>query len=187
MTILEAETNWTWSHFLFGLTYSILASLIFLFIVLILFKPIIRISSFLCKESNNENTNQFFYVFKFVNISFFPAHDIKIELHKIKKIPMGNGKFNNSYHRLTLLSQEIFHIPARLYFGKKNDANPHCVTLRTTENINSILSDQFNAIKLRVCLKHGLTGLSKVFEQEYANESEIKDGKFKPGTKFALL
>jgi hypothetical protein len=98
---------------------------------------------------------------------------------------MGAGKFNNEYHKLTLLNGSISHIPGRLPFWGKDDANPHCVTVRSNENISQILSDEANGIMLKVSLKHGLTGLCKVFEQEYANEQDIRIGKFKSGTKFA--
>lgn len=90
--MILVETVWTWSHFLFGLTYAIVASLIFLFIVLFLFKPKIKIAPYLCKVANVGEVP--YYSFKFVNMSFFPAHDVKIELHKIRKIPMGEGKYN---------------------------------------------------------------------------------------------
>ena len=185
MMLLGEYSVWTWGHFFFGLTYAITASLIFLFIVLLLFKPKIRICSFLCKYTTAGNPP--IYIFKFINLSYFPAHEIRVELHKIRKIPMGSGKFNNEYHKLTLLNGEISHIPARVPFWNKNAANPHCVTVRSKENINNILSDDSNAIILKVSLKHGLTGLSKVFEHEYAQEQAIKIGKFKPGTQFAVL
>jgi len=38
-----------------------------------------------------------------------------------------------------------------------------------------------------ICLKHGLTGLSNVFEQDYANTNDIKHSKFKPGPKFDVI
>jgi hypothetical protein len=182
---IEINSVWTWSHFIFGLTYALVASLIFLFIVLLLFKPKIRIANFLCQPGiYNE---EIYYLFKFVNISVFSAHDIKVELHKIRKIPMGGGQFKNEYQKLTLLNGDISHIPGRLPFWKKNMANPHCVTVRTHERLEQILRDASNGISLRVSLKHGLTGLSKVFDQEYGNVEDIKLGKFKPGTKFVVL
>jgi hypothetical protein len=184
MFILNTEPIWTWSHFLFGLTYAIVASLIFLFIVLFFFKPKIRISPFLCRASIN---GEQCYIFKFVNVSRFSAHDITVELHKTRRIPMGGGSVNNEYKKLTLLNAEISHISAKLPFWEKDNASHHCVTVRSKEDVNKILSDESNGIVLRVGLKHGLTGLSKVFEQEYANVEDIKNGKFKPGTKFVAL
>lgn len=184
MILLDSESVWTWNHFFFGLTYAIVASLIFLFIVLLLFKPKIKICPFLCHVNNNGDP---FYQFKFVNHSFFSAHDVKVELSTIRRIPMGGGNYNNEYKDLTLVNGMISHIPGRRIFWVKNMANPHCITVRSYDHINAILADDLNGITLKVSLKHGLTGLSKVFEQEYANEQDIMNGKFKPGTKFETL
>jgi len=184
MVILLTEQIWTWSHFLFGLTYAIVASLIFLFIVLVFFKPKIRVAPFLCKIQTESGL---FYVFKFVNYSYFSAHEIRVQLHQIRKIPMGQGRFNNEYQQLSLLNSEISHIPGRLPLWFKNDANPHCITVRSKDDINKILSEEFNGISLRISLKHGLTGLSKVFDREYANIEDIRNARFSPGRKFATL
>ncbi len=100
---------------------------------------------------------------------------------------MGNGEFNNEYNQLCLLNSEISHIPARTMAWSKNNAHPHCITVRSTEDINTILSDELNGIMFRVSLKHGLTGLSNVFEQEYANIENIRRGKFRPGSKFETI
>jgi hypothetical protein len=96
------------------------------------------------------------------NSSFFPAHDVKIELHKIRKIPMGNGRYNNEREKLKLVNGQVSHLPGRTFFWNRKDTDPHCLTVRSMENIGEILSDQYNGISLQVSLKHGLTGLSKV-------------------------
>jgi hypothetical protein len=176
------ETVWTWSHFLFGVTYATVASLIFLFIVLILFKPKIRIAPFLCKLA--DPGEPVYFSFKFVNRSLFSAHDVKIELYKIRKIPMGRGKYNNEREKLTLVNGQVSHIPGKTFFWNRKDADPHCVTVRSTENIGEILNDVHNGISLQVGLKHGLTGLSKVFDQEFGSGTTIVNGRFKPGPKF---
>lgn len=183
----SSSSHWGtfWGQFQIELIGGIIGSFIFLFVVLFLFKPKIKIATFLTDMVNN--AGQTIYVFKFVNRSFFSAHEIKIELHKMRRIPMGSGNVNYEYYPLTLLSNSISHIPARPPFWKKNLAYPHCITVRSTENLNDILADPYTGIMLRVSLKHGLTGLSKVFEQEYGNQEDIKTGKFKPGTKFEII
>jgi hypothetical protein len=180
--MILAEAVWTWSHFLFGLTYATVASLLFLFVVLLLFKPKIRIAPFLCKVANQGEPE--YYSFKFVNRSIFPAHDVKIELHKIRKIPMGDGKYNNEREKLKLVNGQVSHLPGRTFFWNRKDTDPHCLTVRSIENVGEILSDQYNGISLQVSLKHGLTGLSKVFDQEYGSGTTILNGRFKPGPKF---
>jgi hypothetical protein len=180
--MILVETVWTWSHFLFGLTYAIVASLVFLFIVLFLFKPKIKIAPYLCKVANVGAVP--YYSFKFVNMSFFPAHDVKIELHKIRKIPMGEGKYNNEREKLELVNGQVSHVPGRALFWNRKDTDPHCLTVRSIENIGEILNDPYNGISLQVGLRHGLTGLSKVLDQEYGSGTTIANGRFKPGTKF---
>jgi len=187
------DTSWShsqfwgtfWGQFTIELIGGIIGAFIFLFIVLIFMKPKVKIADFLCRI--NPNGGASFYMFKFVNISFFDAHEIKVELYKIRRIPMGGGDFNNEYKQLTLVNGNISQIPGRLFFWQSNKANPHCVTVRSTEDINTILSDDANGISLRVSLKHGLTGLSNVFEQEYGDVQSIKTAKFKPGTKFGTI
>lgn len=174
-----------WGQLQIELIGGTISAFIFLFIVLWLFKPKIKIAPFLCKETTS--AGNVFYVFKFINKSFFPAHDIKVELHQLRKIPMGNGNFNNEYMKLTLVNSVISHISARTTIFRKDKGHPHCVTIRSTEDINTILTEELHAILLKISLKHGLTGLSNVFEQEYANLEDIKSGKFKPGTKFATI
>ncbi len=161
-----------------------IAALIFLFLVLYFFKPKIRICHFLCKTSVNQQT---VYIFKFVNKSFFSAHDIKVELYKIRKIPMGKGEYNNQHEILNIINGNISHIPRRPFFWQKQLHHPHCIVVRSFDDLNTILAEDANGIILRVSLKHGLTGLSNVFEQEYGNESDIKNGKYKPGTKFGSI
>ncbi|HET6254168.1 MAG TPA: hypothetical protein VFE32_08845 [Puia sp.] len=179
--MLLLESIWTWNHFFFGITYATAASLIFLFVVLIFFKPRIRIAPFAGKIQSNGNS---VYIFKFVNKSYYSAHDAKAELHQIRRIPMGNGKYNNEYQKLSLLNGDIFRIPGKLPIWAKDDAYPHCLIVYSSENLDEILANDSYAVILRVGLKHGLTGLSKVFDQEYA-KTDIRAGKFKPGPKFA--
>lgn len=189
---MDSTATWTsspywgtfWGQFFIELTGGLLGALIFLFIVLFLFKPKIRIAPFLIRI-NSENENPY-YIFKFVNSSFFSAHDLKVELFKIVRIPMGGGESNNAHYKLAISNGDISQLPPRLPFWRNNMAHPHCMVVRTFDDINSILSEELNGILLRVSLKHGLTGLSNVFEQEYANETDIKVGKFRPGKKFAL-
>jgi hypothetical protein len=186
---LFGNATLVWSTFIGQLSMElasrILASFIFLFIVLFCFKPKIRIAGFLCKVQPVGQPH--YYTFKFVNVSYFSAHDVKVELHMLKKIPMGGGEFNNTYTKLSIVNGDISHISGRSIYLKKQAHNPHCIIIRSMEDLHRILSDELSAILLKVSLKHGLTGLAKVFEQEYGNEEDIKKGKFKPGTKFCVI
>lgn len=187
------ETTWStsaywngfWGQFTIELFGGTLGSFIFLFLVLILLKPKVRIAGFLCKV--NITTGKPLYIFKFVNLSFFPAHEVNVELHRIKRISMGNGQINHSYEKLSLNNSFISHIPKRPTFWQRNKSNLHCIIVQSSEDLDATLKDEMQGIVIKVSLKHGLSGLSNVFEYEYGNETDIKTGKFKPGTKFGII
>jgi hypothetical protein len=186
-TILSETVLWDtfWGQIIIELTGGILGSFVFLFLVLIFLKPKIGIAEFLCKV--NSSIGPSLYIFKFVNLSFFSAHEVTIKLHKIRRVPMGNGNINHEYERLQLKNSFISHIPRRPFFWQRNKSNLHCIIVRCGENLNEILRNEMQGITIKVSLKHGLTGLSNVFEYEYGNETDIKIGKFKPGTKFGVI
>ena len=70
--------------------------------------------------------------------------------------------------------------------GRKSKTHPHCLIVRSFDDISSILKEELSGLLLQVSLKHGLTGLSNVLEQEFAHEMDIKSGKFKPGKELVL-
>lgn len=164
---------------------GIIGGLIFLFIVLLAFRPKVSICDFICVSQPDGMQDTYF--FKFVNKSFFAAHDINIELFSVKKIPMGGGSFNQKLDKLELLLSHVSHIRGRPALLTKKLDNRHCLVVRCHVNLNEILRIETNAILFKVSLKHGLTGLAEVFEQEYGNEEDIRKGKFKPGTKFGSV
>lgn len=187
------DTSWSqsphwgtfWGQFQIELVGGTISGCFFLFLALWLFKPKVNMPNFFCHVKLNDNSS--YFSFKFVNMSFFSAHEIKIELHKLRKIPMGSGEFNNEHKQLSLVSSQISHVPSRPFFWIKDKSNAHCFLVRSLENLNDILTEEQSAIVIKISLKHGLTGLSNVFEQEYANIEDIKIGKFKPGTKFGII
>jgi hypothetical protein len=78
-----------------------IGALIFLFIVLLFFRPKLKVSNFICVNQPDGMQNT--YYFKIVNYSKFAAHDINIELFSSRKIPMGGGKFNPKFDKLNLV------------------------------------------------------------------------------------
>lgn len=171
-----------WGQFLIELLGGTIAAFLFLFLVLYTLKPKIKIAPFLGKI---QNPAPGFYIFKFVNKSFFSAHEVKVELYKIRKIPAGGGNHSNEHEKITIINGNITHIPKRpFWWWQKRKDHPHCIVVRSPDNLNEILQDDLNGILLRVSLKHGLTGLAGVYEQEYGNEDDIRNGRFKSGPKF---
>ena len=99
---------------------------------------------------------------------------------------MGGGAFNSKLDNLNLVLKEVSRIPRRPALWKKRIDNRHCLVIRCHEDLEDILSVPTNGLVIQVSLKHGLTGLSEVFEYEYGNSNDIKKGKFKPGTKIEI-
>lgn len=161
---------------------GIVGGLVFLFMVLLVFRPKIKIANFICV--NQPDGMQDTYYFKFVNYSFFSAHDINVELFSVRKIPMGGGNFNQKFERIELLLSHISHIPGRPTWFQKRQDNRHCLVVRCHQNLNKILTPETDAILFKISLKHGLTGLAKVYEREYADVHDIREGRFTSGTKF---
>ena len=56
----------------------------------------------------------------------------------------------------------------------------------TYENISEIIDNERNSIKIQVTLKHGLTGLTKVFSAEYVSTSDIAKGHFAFGNNIKI-
>jgi len=183
MVLIENAPAWTWPHFFFGLTYALVASFLFLFIVLFLFKPKIRISPFLCKYKFSDFDQRDYYFIKIVNISLFSAYDVQVELLQVDWTPAGNNQMNNRYTSLSLVRGSISHIPGyRPSWMRKNA--PYAIRVRTAENIANILEDEYKSVMVQVSLRHGLTGLVRVVSREFASASDVKTSKFKYGLKF---
>lgn len=186
MIILNIDPVWTWDHFLFGLTYAIVASFIFLFLVLIFFKPKILVSPHICKGRLNDTDTTIYYFIKIINISLFSAHDIKIDLELVDKYVAENSQMNTRQTQLTLVCDRGSHIPGyRPSWWRKNA--PYAVRIRSTENLTELLADDHKSIRVKISLRHGLTGLVKVKTKEYTDPSHIKSGRFKYGLNFGIL
>ena len=173
--------GWTCAEAIFNICCSLIASLLFLFVVLFIFKPKIRIAPFICKP-----TDDIPYYFKIVNMSLFIAYDIKVELAEVVKYPIPPGKTNKRQTDLSLVLDNFLYLPPYRPLWFRGTAD-HAVTFRTTENLIKILSDDQKSIEINISLKHGLTGFSKVYKYEYCDISEIKEGRFAYGTKFATI
>lgn len=173
----------TKEQILLSIGCSIIASFLFLFLVLFLFKPKIRLSPFICKSNYNDGADNY-YFFKMINISIFSAYDVSIELLEVDRYPVSNGQMNSRYRDLTLVSNKVSSIPGYLPSWLRKNA-PYAITFRSTENLESLLNNEYKSVMIQITLRHGLTGLVKVCSKEYSNKSDIKNGKFNYGLKFA--
>jgi hypothetical protein len=171
---------------LYSILCSVAASFLFLFLVLLFFKPKIRISPFVCKGKFIEGDCIDYFFIKLVNVSLFSAYDIIIELLEVDRYPTSNGQMNQRFRPLTLVLNHISHIPGyRPSWIRKNA--PYAIRVRTTEDLTNILINDYKSVMVKISLRHGLTGLVKVHSKEYIDTDQIKSGKFNYGLKFGSL
>lgn len=165
---------------------SVGASFIFLFLVLLLFKPKIRISPFVCKGKFIEDDPTNYYFIKLINISIFSAYDVKMELLQVDRYPTGNGQMNCRFTNLSLVLDNISHFSGYRPSWWRRDA-PYAIRVRTKANLEAILTNDYKSVMIKVSLRHGLTGLVKVYSKEYTDINQIKNVKFGYGLKFGDL
>src|SRR5450432_2126843 len=94
---------WSFLQKLFtDIPVKVISSLVFLIVVLICFKPKIKISPFICKPKLPEGEPPYYQI-KIVNKSWFNAFDVKVELHLLEKYSTPpTGMMNIKYETLTM-------------------------------------------------------------------------------------
>lgn len=155
---------------------GVIASFVFIFSLLYILRPSILIAGNICKEKstiNNEERDCF--IFKIVNLSFFEGYDMRVEL--IKSVLYGKEKERHT--RITPLSLLQNNISVVSPYRKKDDKANYAMRFRSIEDLHGILNDSREPIvKLRVTLKHGVSGLSNVFTQEFVANDLKTSGTF---------
>jgi hypothetical protein len=186
MTLFLDESIWTWSHFLFGITYAFTTSVIFLFVVLVFFRPKIEISPFICKQVNNlDKETDYFYVFKIINKSYFSAFDVQLECFKTSLYRGTSGGINVRFKNIELKINSFKHIPP-FQKNKEGRTSPHCMLFRTNEKLSDLLINQDVGLRIQVTLRHGLSGLATFYVKDFT-PSSIKEGEFAFGNKVEVL
>lgn len=122
-----------------------------------------------------------------MNTSIFSGNDVKAELNVLERYPTPpTGMMNTRTSSLKLKSDYICSIePARAKWIRR-EAN-HCVRFRTDENLEEIVNSEFKSVEFQIYLRHGLTGLVRVFKQEYSDISLIKNAKHAYGPRFDVV
>lgn len=171
---------------LLNIFYNLLASGMFIFLLLFFLRPKIKIAPHICKQRDVfDETNRDCYLFKVVNLSWFSAYDVSVDLSYVRRYPVKDG-INSRLFPLSLKVDKLNFMPSfRPKWLKRNNGD-YAFLFRTYDDLNTLLQDQQKSIFLQVTLRHGLTGLAKVFTIEYVGESDIKTGTFAHGKKFNI-
>ena len=174
-------------EFLANLIVEIIGGLLFLFIILILLRPRVEISPEIAKHNDPFDANKrMCWVFKIVNKSFFSAFDVQVELMEKITYPAHPYGQNVRMFPLTLKVNSIPHVaPFRPSWFKK-DYSDYALRFRTYDDLDVVLNDPTKSLQLKVTLKHGLTGLGKVYSKQYVGPA-IKSGQFVIGSKFEVV
>lgn len=170
---------------LFSLVIGVLSSFIFIFLLLYLMRPRIKISPNIC-YLRMEPDNEYYYVFKIVNKSLFYAFDINIKLVKKEPYMVNKGqKINRRIKEINTSSKHLNHLPRS---RKKIGYGDHAYLIRTKHDIRSDIENKDVSVKLSVGSKHGLSNLARVVTQDFLYVDVIKiDKEFRFGTSLDVV
>ncbi len=174
--------------FLISTISSLLVSFIFLWFVLHKLRPIIKISSHVCRrpekyDNNGIEDNRNKYSFKIVNKSIYDTFDINVELLLLTPINHTGAKSNLASRHLSVRTSNMTHISR--FRRKDSHLDPFkrfAILIHTNEDLDNFLKVQNSFVQIRITARHGLSGLAKTFEQHFSDPSVIKiDHKFEHG------
>lgn len=172
--------------FLASIIASFITSFIFLFALLFLFRPRVKISSQIAtheKGYSNSEVEKWFCI-KMVNLSFFRAFDLRVELCQKLPVTAPEGKQNHRTVNLILKKDQYHYVPKRAIFGERTD---YAIWFMTTDDLTDLLNkNEHCTVELRVICKHELTGLGRVFVKSFSKH-DIKKGTFKSGNTFDIV
>ncbi|MDG1171515.1 MAG: hypothetical protein P8N05_01840 [Polaribacter sp.] len=165
-------------NFLVGIS----SSLVFVLVILRLFKPKIKISDKICYK-NDENGNKF-YFFKIVNNSIYNTYSIKIELYKKTPYIVNKTKINYRIQEIKISSNNYYFIPR---YKKQKGYGDHAVLSRTFEDLSKEIDKENVEYVLYVSAKHGLSNLTSVTTMSFESSKVFHKGNFKFGSNIRTL
>lgn len=171
--------------FLFNIICGVVASFIFIFSILIFLRPRIKLSPIIAKSIDHFENDLVCYTFKMVNLSWFSAYGVEIELNELISIPNDGGQ-NIRYTKLPVKTSNISHLPPFRPKWLNPAYGRYALQIRVYTDIGAIVSIPLKSVQIEVTLRHGLTGLTKVFNQDYSVIGKIKEGQFVFGNCFDI-
>tara|TARA_R110002049_G_scaffold304060_4_gene498957 strand:- start:7143 stop:7682 length:540 start_codon:yes stop_codon:yes gene_type:complete len=159
--------------FLVGIT----SSFVFVFVILQIMKPKIKISDKICYKLDKKGNK--FYYFKVVNMSIYDAYNVDFELQKKDPYIVDKVKVNHNIDVIKLSADGVYSIPRH---KKENGYGDHAVLIRTYIDLSEDIDKDNLEFVLYVSAKHGLSNLTKVTTQSFDNSTVFKAGSFKFGS-----
>ena len=172
------------SDFLLSVLSGVIGSIFVLLLLFTFMKPSIAISTKIAHIDNARfgEILKNSYLFKIVNNSIFIAYDIRVELEKIEKYSVKNGS-NNRILPLILSKNNVYFVKNKNIWNRNNGQNAYL--FKTNEDLSKILEENCS-VRFMIPARHGFSGLTKIFIQEFDVISDIEVGHFCKGKKFDI-
>lgn len=171
--------------FCLAIIFGVISSYLLLLLLFMFMKPSFEISDKIAFIDSPRFVPEFnnSYLIKIVNVSWYMAYDINVKLEKIESYGVKNGK-NNRLLPVPMLSNQVTYIKNSSFLKPNNGENAYL--FRTKENINNILENN-DKIRFTLIARHGFSGLTKIFIQDYEVLSDVNTGHFKFGKSFDII
>ena len=160
---------------------SLFASTGFLVLLIMLYRPQIRISDRICIDKKDGKN---IYVFKIVNMSRYNAYNCSFTL--VRKTPyiIENNKVNYNLENLKLTVHSFHSIAGR---KRKKDFGEHALLVGSYEDLSIDIDNENLSYELSVTSKHGFSNLSRVFKVSFESSKVFHHGSFKFGSNLDVI
>lgn len=164
-----------------GVILKVISSFIFIFLLLYLFRPNVKISKNICYTKLPPD-NKYYFVFKVVNMSLFPTFDVTVKIDEMEPHFVNNGQKIN-YREVPIPNSTDGKPGVNLpKFRKKEGYGDHAYLIRTNTKIKAILKKPESRLRITVSSKHSLTNLTRVNVYYFKSaDCIVKDKNFKFG------
>jgi hypothetical protein len=171
--------------FFLSMLASLIASFVFLLLILFLLRPALKISNNIVLTCDDDGKDC--YRIKFYNTSIFSAYDADVSLIALEDRP-AEPKGKHIYYQDLKLAKSNFTVIFRWLPMVLTKTYAHnCTQVKTYEDLTGILKHPNKSLQIKVTLRHGLTGLSKTFVKNYHTEAVLEKGKFAFGNSFKVI
>lgn len=175
---MEFFESWTFNTFVFSVLCSIIASFIFILLLLRCFRPKIKVVCLISQgDSRFDNEKKVVYGFKIINRGIFSVYDINAELSSFTLFQGENNITDRKFSELSLIKSHVTNLPG--YYSRK-DKGENCLQFFSEDDIASEMKSGKH-IRFQTTGRHSLTGLAKVSSHNFNRFSCIKNGSFVSG------
>jgi hypothetical protein len=170
--------------FWIGALASFVSSFALIFGLFIFAKPKFVISdkiAYLHSEDYGKDL-QGSYLIKVQNKSLFVTYDLQANIEYLKIYYVSDGTNDRSFD-IELVDSTTNYLSGKHIF---KNTGKSCFLFRTTEDLQTILSQSGTKLRFTLMARNGFSGLTKMFIKEYNTRDKIKNGHFGFGKNFEI-